>query len=86
MCGEIVTGQSATSMAHSRVSFNVHMSGLCLTWCCVMLVCACLQIYEEEFARVKGHFGPINALAIHPNGASYCSGTSVYVLSICMNP
>lgn len=32
------------------------------------------MIYEEEFGRVKGHFGPINALAINPNGTSYCSG------------
>jgi len=30
--------------------------------------------YEEEFGRVKGHFGPINALAISPDGASFCSG------------
>lgn len=32
-------------------------------------------IYEEEFGRVKGHFGPINALAIHPTGQSYASGS-----------
>ncbi|KAG5191848.1 WD40-repeat-containing domain protein [Tribonema minus] len=32
------------------------------------------MIYEEEFGRVKGHFGPINALAINPDGLSYCSG------------
>lgn len=31
-------------------------------------------IYEEEFGRVKGHFGPINALAISPDGKSFCSG------------
>ena len=31
-------------------------------------------VYEEEFGRVKGHFGPINALAINPNGRSYASG------------
>ncbi|KAI2512888.1 Eukaryotic translation initiation factor 3 subunit I [Fragilaria crotonensis] len=31
-------------------------------------------VYEEEFGSVKGHFGPINALAINPNGLSYASG------------
>ena len=33
------------------------------------------MIYEEEFGRVKGHFGPINALAVHPFGKSYASGS-----------
>jgi len=31
-------------------------------------------VYEEEFARVAGHFGPINSLAIHPSGTQYTSG------------
>jgi translation initiation factor 3 subunit I len=31
-------------------------------------------VYEEEFGIVKGHFGPINALAINPDGRSYASG------------
>jgi len=31
-------------------------------------------VYEEEFGSVKGHFGPVNALAINPNGRSYASG------------
>ena len=33
------------------------------------------QIFDdEEFARVKGHFGPINSVMFHPDGASYASG------------
>lgn len=25
-------------------------------------------VFQEEFARVKGHFGPINSVVFHPNG------------------
>ena len=31
------------------------------------------MIYEEDFGCVNGHFGPINALAINPNGRNYAS-------------
>jgi len=31
-------------------------------------------VYQEEFGRVKGHFGPINTLAICPDGRSFVSG------------
>jgi translation initiation factor 3 subunit I len=29
------------------------------------------QVFETEIGRVKGHFGPINTLAFHPNGRRY---------------
>lgn len=32
-------------------------------------------IFGEEFARVRGHFGPINALDVHPFGKSFASGS-----------
>lgn len=32
------------------------------------------MVFEEEIGRVKGHFGPINSLAFHPDGKSYSSG------------
>ncbi|CAI5758921.1 unnamed protein product [Candida verbasci] len=32
------------------------------------------KIFEEEIGRVKGHFGPLNTVAVHPNGAGYASG------------
>lgn len=33
------------------------------------------MVYAEEFGRVKGHFGPINAIDVHPSGKSYASGS-----------
>lgn len=32
------------------------------------------MVFEEEFAGVKGHFGPINSIAIHPDGKSFSTG------------
>ncbi|KAF8921604.1 WD40-repeat-containing domain protein [Mucidula mucida] len=32
------------------------------------------KVFEEEVGRVKGHFGPINTIAIHPAGTGYASG------------
>lgn len=31
-------------------------------------------VFEEEFARFKGHFGPINTLAFHPEGKIVVTG------------
>uniref|UniRef100_A0A2K5RGG7 Serine-threonine kinase receptor-associated protein n=1 Tax=Cebus imitator TaxID=2715852 RepID=A0A2K5RGG7_CEBIM len=31
--------------------------------------------FEEEFRRVKGHFGPINSVVFHPDGKSCSSGS-----------
>ncbi|VDP84997.1 unnamed protein product, partial [Schistosoma mattheei] len=31
-------------------------------------------IYEEEFGRVKGHFGPVNSVAFTPNGNGFATG------------
>src|SRR2546430_17054071 len=32
------------------------------------------KIFEEEIGRVRGHFGPLNYVAMHPQGLGYCSG------------
>lgn len=32
------------------------------------------KIFQDVIGRVKGHFGPLNCLAIHPEGTSYVSG------------
>ncbi|PWZ00390.1 putative TIF34-translation initiation factor eIF3, p39 subunit [Testicularia cyperi] len=32
------------------------------------------KVFEEECARLPGHFGPINTIAIHPAGIAYASG------------
>ncbi|XP_072170525.1 eukaryotic translation initiation factor 3 subunit I-like [Diadema setosum] len=32
------------------------------------------SVFEEEFGKVKGHFGPINSVAFHPDGRGYSSG------------
>lgn len=32
------------------------------------------KVFGDEIGGIKGHFGPINALAIHPDGRSFTSG------------
>jgi len=32
------------------------------------------MIFQTEFGRVKGHFGPVNSLAFHPDGSGFVSG------------
>ncbi|CAI1641182.1 hypothetical protein SEUBUCD650_0M02790 [Saccharomyces eubayanus] len=32
------------------------------------------KIFEEEIGRVQGHFGPLNTVAVSPQGTSYASG------------
>ncbi|WFD25894.1 hypothetical protein MNAN1_000862 [Malassezia nana] len=32
------------------------------------------KVFAEECARLPGHFGPINTLAVHPTGNAYASG------------
>lgn len=41
---------------------------------------------EEEFGRVKCHFGRINIVAFHPDGKSYSSGEDGYVLIFYLDP
>ncbi|KDB36155.1 eukaryotic translation initiation factor 3 subunit I [Trichophyton rubrum D6] len=32
------------------------------------------KIFEDEIGRVRGHFGPLNTIAVHPAGVGYASG------------
>lgn len=32
------------------------------------------KIFVDEIGRVKGHFGPLNSIAVHPDGTGYASG------------
>ncbi|RLV85464.1 Eukaryotic translation initiation factor 3 subunit I [Meyerozyma sp. JA9] len=32
------------------------------------------KIFIDEIGRVKGHFGPLNTIAVHPDGTGYASG------------
>ena len=41
---------------------------------CRPLSAPLLQIYMEEFGQVKGHFGPINSVAFHPDGNGFVTG------------
>ncbi|OLL24400.1 Eukaryotic translation initiation factor 3 subunit I [Neolecta irregularis DAH-3] len=32
------------------------------------------KIFSDEIGRIKGHFGPLNTIAVHPDGIGYASG------------
>jgi translation initiation factor 3 subunit I len=32
------------------------------------------KLYEEEFGNVRGHFGPVNSIAITPDGKAFTTG------------
>ncbi|OJJ60770.1 hypothetical protein ASPSYDRAFT_42553 [Aspergillus sydowii CBS 593.65] len=32
------------------------------------------KVFEDEIGRVKGHFGPLNTIDVHPAGTAYASG------------
>lgn len=46
-----------------------------------LLSIPCIQILQEEIGGVKGHFGPINALAFNPDGRRFdlLSFTSCFI-------
>jgi translation initiation factor 3 subunit I len=33
------------------------------------------MVFGDEFGSVKGHFGPVNTLALHPDGTGFTSGS-----------
>ncbi len=35
------------------------------------------MVFEEEIGRIKGHFGPINTVAFHPDGKRFVVGSCV---------
>ncbi|KAL3150482.1 hypothetical protein ABBQ32_000304 [Trebouxia sp. C0010 RCD-2024] len=43
------------------------------------------KVYQEEFGTVRGHFGPVNAVAFHPDGRRYGIKLNCSLLSsLCM--
>ena len=33
------------------------------------------MVFGDEFGSVRGHFGPVNTLALHPDGTGFTSGS-----------
>jgi len=68
---------SAAACAH--VLPQLVIAGMTLIVCCssqglLDLQLMSVQIFMEEIGSVRGHFGPVNAIAIHPDGRSFATG------------
>jgi len=33
------------------------------------------MVFGDEFGSIKGHFGPVNTIALHPDGIGFTSGS-----------
>ena len=44
------------------------------------------MVFEEEIGRVKGHFGPINSVAFHPDGKRFVKEKLLSLKTSCLLP